>query len=71
MGNLSLEDYAKYSEAVDRNVKPYVRIIYVLCSLLVCSLIGNIYLATKPLTVEIEQDYDSSDLNKTTGVENK
>ena len=71
MGNLSLDDYTKYSEAVDRNVKPYVRIIYVLCFLLVCSVVGNIYLATKPLTVEIEQEYTSSDLNQVIGVDNK
>lgn len=43
--------------------KPWQIATYVLAFLLLCSVIGNIYLATQEVEILVEQDYDSSNNN--------
>jgi hypothetical protein len=44
--------------------RPYRTTNLVLALLLVLSILGNIYLATKEIPVLIDQDYDNSDFNE-------
>jgi hypothetical protein len=57
-------DLDKIVEITKMLARPYRTTNLVLALLLVLSILGNIYLATKEIPVLIDQDYDNSDFNE-------